>query len=92
MSEITVTRPHSFPPDEAKRRVERVVDELRGKYPITAEWDGDSRMSFEAMGVSGNIEIRSDEIAVAVDKSFWVPISDDQLEGAINKALDKGLA
>ena len=49
-------------------------------------------MAIDAMGVSGHIELRDDAIVVAVEKSFWVPISDEQLEGAINRALDKGLA
>jgi putative polyhydroxyalkanoate system protein len=92
MSEITVTRPHSFPADEAKRRVGQVVDALRNKYSISSAWESDSRMAIDAMGVTGHIEIRPDEIAVTLDKSFWVPISDDQLEAEVNRALDKGLA
>jgi putative polyhydroxyalkanoate system protein len=92
MSEIQITRPHSLAPGEAKRRVERVVEDLRGKYSITSEWESDTRMSISAMGVSGHIEVGIEEIAVAVDKSFWVPVSDEQLEAAINRALDKGLA
>ena len=92
MSEIAITRAHSFPADEAKSRVERVVDELRQKYSLTSNWESDTRMAIEAMGVSGHIELRDDAIVVAVEKSFWVPISDEQLEGAINRALDKGLA
>jgi putative polyhydroxyalkanoate system protein len=92
MSEIQITRSHSLAPNEAKRRVEQVVEDLRGKYSITSEWESDTRMSISAMGVSGHIEVGTEEIAVAVDKSFWVPVSDEQLEAAINRALDKGLA
>jgi putative polyhydroxyalkanoate system protein len=92
MSEIQVTRAHGLPPDEARRRVEQVVDELRGKHSISSEWESDTRMSISAMGVTGAIELRPDEIAVTVEKSFWVPISDEQLEATIVRALDKGLA
>jgi putative polyhydroxyalkanoate system protein len=92
MSEIRITRAHAFAPDEAKRRVEQVVEELRGKYSMTSEWESDTRMAISAMGVAGHIEVAPDEIAVALDKSFWVPVSDEQLETAVNRALDKGFA
>jgi putative polyhydroxyalkanoate system protein len=92
MSEITVTRSHPFPPDEAKTRVERVVEELAQKYSMTSEWQGDDKMAISAMGVSGQIELRASEIVVSVEKSFWVPVSDEQIEASINKALDRGLA
>jgi putative polyhydroxyalkanoate system protein len=92
MSEIRITRAHVLPPDAAKRRVEKVVEELSGKYSLTSEWESDTRMAISAMGVTGHIEVAPDEIAVALDKSFWVPVSDEQLEAAINRALDKGFA
>jgi len=91
MSEIRISRHHSLPPDEARRRVEQVVDDLRGKYSLTSGWESDQRMAISAMGVSGHIEVGADEILVTVERSFWVPISDEQLEGAINRAFDKGL-
>jgi putative polyhydroxyalkanoate system protein len=91
MSEIQITRPHSLDPAEARRRVEQVVEELRGKYSLSSEWESDTRMAISAMGVSGHIDIGTDAIAVAIEKSFWVPLSDDQLEAAVNRALDKGL-
>jgi len=91
MSEIRISRPHSLAPDEARRRVERVVDELRGKYSLTSEWESDQRMAISAMGVAGHIDLAEDEILVTVERSFWVPISDEQLESAINRAFDKGL-
>jgi putative polyhydroxyalkanoate system protein len=92
MSEITVTRSHSLPPDEARTRVERVVETLAQKYSMTSEWQGVDRMAISTMGVSGQIELRPGEIVVALEKSFWVPVSDEQIEASINKALDKGLA
>jgi putative polyhydroxyalkanoate system protein len=92
MSEIRISRPHSMPPDEARRRVEQVVGELGGKYSLTSEWESDRRMAISAMGVSGHIDVAADEILVTVERSFWVPISDEQLEAAINRAFDKGLA
>jgi putative polyhydroxyalkanoate system protein len=92
MADIEINRPHSFAPDETRRRIEGVVTALRDKYSLSWEWESETRLAISAMGVSGFIDLRDGEVAVAIDKSFWVPLSDEQLELAVNRALDKGLS
>lgn len=81
--------PNSLPVEEAKKRVEALLDYWKRKYAVNSNWSGvKAVMNGKAMGVSidGNLEVHGHKIAgEAIDPGFL-------LRGQAQKYLQRKFA
>lgn len=91
MAQIDLTHPHAMSQDDAKAAVERVGRDLEDRLDATAQWDGDT-LRFERSGASGRIDVRPGEVHVAIELSWWVPVSTDRVRSEAEALLEEHLS
>ncbi len=72
MPKMSMQIPHSLSQDEAQRRVEGMLADVKQQYgdkitDLTEEWNGDTgRFSFNAMGfnLAGHLQVTEQEVKV----------------------------
>lgn len=91
MAQIQVRRAHALPQEQAKQSVQSVAEKLQGELGAKYRWEGDS-LCFECPGAEGKIDVRPQEIAVAVELSWLLSAAKGKIERSIQGYLDQYLA
>jgi len=87
MPTISITRPHSLSHKAAKDAATRVVDDLRKRFDLACEWNGDE-VTFDRPGVSGRLHVGRDELAIDVRLGLLLGALKSTVEREINAQLD----
>ena len=74
--------------EEARIEVDKIAMELSEDLGITCQWEN-NRLIFKRLGINGYIEIKNSEIRIHVEKSFFVPVSDEWIRKHIETRLDQ---
>jgi putative polyhydroxyalkanoate system protein len=88
MPSIDITRHHSRPLAEAKKKVERVAAHIADKCQVVYEWQGNT-LHFSRAGVDGQIAVTPKLIRVTANLGFLLSMIKDPVEREINKYLDE---
>lgn len=88
MSSIDIRRNHKKPLKDAKAAVDKVADEIAGKFDLTYGWKGNT-LHFERSGVSGKIALEKDAVHVTAELGFLLSMLKPQVEREIEKHLDQ---
>ncbi|MEM8677958.1 MAG: polyhydroxyalkanoic acid system family protein [Planctomycetota bacterium] len=98
MPKVTVTVPHSHPPDEVVQRagpyIEKIVDDFQGS-DLEIEWvDHKADFSFTSLTftIKGNVDVTPEDITVIVELPFAAMIFKDKVEKALNKNLTRAVS
>ena len=84
---MKITRKHSLGVEEAKRRVDKVADELGGKLNLRSRWDGDN-LRVNGRGVSGRIAVAADSVEVHVTLGLTMLMLREPIRVAIEDSID----
>lgn len=84
---MKITRKHTLGVDEAKRRIDKVADELGGKLNLTSRWDGDY-LRVNGRGVSGRIAVEPDSVEVHVTLGLPMLMLREPIRVAIEESID----
>ena len=87
MSSLKISRNHSLGIEEAKRRVDKVADDLGGRLRLTSSWDGD-HLLVKGSGVSGRIVVEERCVDVHVHVGFAMLIFRESIRSAIEESID----
>ncbi len=79
MAKINISHKHSLNRDEARAKLEKLVDQLEQKYKISYDWSGDD-VNLKGTGVKGKLSIGEGKLEGFVDVPFF-------LKGKVEKAL-----
>ena len=88
MPSIDITRHHSRPLAEAKKKVERVAEHIATKFQVVHEWQGNT-LHFSRSGVEGQIAVTTKLIRVTAELGFLLSMIKDPVEREINRYLDE---
>jgi putative polyhydroxyalkanoate system protein len=93
MATIDITRAHTLPKDEAKKRAEELAKGMEEKFSLVWHWDGDA-IRFDAprgsaKGTKGEVSVTEREIRVQIDLPFMLRVLKGTIEGKVNEKLDK---
>lgn len=91
MATISIARKHKLPHKKAKAVADKIVKELEKRYDLEYEWEGD-RVDFERPGVTGQMRVGKDSIALDVSLGFLLSPLKSTIEREIGAQLDKLLA
>jgi putative polyhydroxyalkanoate system protein len=91
MAQIALSHAHTMSKADAKTAVERVGSDLEDRLDATSQWDGDT-LRFERSGASGQINVHESEVDVAIDLSWWVPVSTDRVRSEAEALLEEHLS
>ena len=85
---MKIKRKHSLGIEEARRRVDRVAEELGGKLQLASEWEGD-HMRVHGKGVSGRILVSDDSVEVHVHVGLAMLMFREPIRQAIEGSIDE---
>lgn len=88
---MKIKRRHSLGVEEARRRVDKVADELGGKLRLSSEWEGD-HLRVHGKGVSGRILVYEDSVEVHVHVGLAMMMFREPIRSAIEGSIDEYIA
>jgi putative polyhydroxyalkanoate system protein len=93
MSTIDITRKHSLPLDQAKKRAEDFAKSMETKLGLTWKWAGDKIVfdapSGVAKGTKGDVSVSTEAVRVTVDLPFMLRVMKGTIESKIHEKLDQ---
>ncbi|MDB4944946.1 MAG: hypothetical protein JWP97_4480 [Labilithrix sp.] len=92
MSTIDITRNHSLPIDEAKKKAEELATGMAEKFGIAWKWEGNSirfdASSGAAKGTKGEVAVTDKTVRVAIDLPFMLKMLKGTIESKVNEKLN----
>ena len=85
---MKIKREHTLGVEEARRRVDRIAEELGGKLRLTSEWEGD-HLRVHGKGVSGRILVFDDSVEVHVHVGLAMMMLREPIRSAIEGSIDE---
>ena len=84
---MKIKREHTLGIEEARRRVDRIAEELGGTLRLTSEWEGD-HLRVHGKGVSGRILVFEDSVEVHVHVGLTMMMFREPIRAAIESSID----
>jgi putative polyhydroxyalkanoate system protein len=93
MSTIDITRAHTLPIEDAKKKAEEIAKSMEQRFSIVWKWEGDTihfdAPSGAAKGTKGELRVTSKDVRVAIDLPFMLRMLKGTIEDKVNEKLDK---
>ncbi len=92
MATIDITRDHTLPIEEAKKKAEELAKGMADKFGISWSWAGDT-IKFEApsgaaKGTKGEVAVTTSTVRVAIDLPFMLRVMKGTIESKVQEKLD----
>ena len=92
MSTIDITRAHTLPLDDAKKKAEEIAKSMESRFSISWKWDGDT-IRFDApkgaaKGTKGEVAVTDKTVRVAIDLPFMLRMLKGTIENKVKEKLD----
>ena len=91
MATIDISRSHSLPKEEAKKKAEELAKSMEQKLGLEWKWVGDNvefhAPSGAAKGTKGVVRVLDNAVQVAVDLPFMLKMMKGTIEDKINEKL-----
>ena len=89
---IDITRSHSLPIEDARKKAEDLAKGMAEKFGIEWKWDGDT-IRFDApkgaaKGTKGEVAVTDKTVRVAIDLPFMLRMLKGTIEGKVKEKLD----
>jgi putative polyhydroxyalkanoate system protein len=88
MPSIDITRNHTLPLAEARKKVQRVADHIASKFDVACQWDGNT-LQFRRSGVDGQIRVTGKQVHVTAELGFLLSALRGSVEREVNRYLDE---
>ncbi len=90
MSTIHVNRNHTLGKERAKKSIEEIAQEMKGRLGISYRWNGDE-LTFERSGVDGKIAVTDSNVDVVVKLGILASPMQGMVQREIEHYLDRHL-
>ena len=91
MATIDISRGHTLPLDDAKKRAEDIARSMETKLGIQWKWEGNTILfeapSGAAKGTKGELKVTDKEVRVAIDLPFMLRVMKGTIEDKVNERL-----
>jgi len=88
---MRIRRNHNLGIEEARKRADRIADDLKQQFSVTKRWEGDSLM-VKGRGVSGHLDVDDTHFELNVSLSFALKLMEGPIRSVIEKTIDEELA
>ncbi len=85
---MRIEREHRLGVKEARKRVNKVAQDLEGRYSLTSEWNGDTLL-FRGAGVKGDVQVAERSIRFNLHLGFALMLMERQIRTTIEETLDE---
>jgi putative polyhydroxyalkanoate system protein len=91
MATIDITRAHTMPIDDAKKKAEELATGMAERFGIVWKWDGNTirfdAPSGAAKGTKGEVAVTEKDVRVAIDLPFMLRAIKGTIEGKVKEKL-----
>jgi putative polyhydroxyalkanoate system protein len=87
---MRIHRSHDLGLEEARKRADRIAEDLKEMYSLRAKWQGDS-MHVEGNGLSGQLLVDEHHIELRVKLGFALKLMEGPIRSVIEKTIDEEL-
>jgi putative polyhydroxyalkanoate system protein len=77
--------------DEARRRLQQLMDEFGRKYGFKTSWVGNGTVDVKGRGVRGSMEVRDGQVSLDLDLSFLLSPFKAKIEDGIVRKIEQAL-
>ena len=91
MATIFIQRKHSLAPNELRRHVDALAEDLQRKLSAKYHWEGDT-LHFSRTGASGTITLDPERLEIQVELGLLLRPFTNAVEQSVNEYLDEYLA
>lgn len=88
---MRIRRNHNLGIEEARKRADRIADDLKQQFSVTKQWQGDSLM-VKGRGVSGHLDVDDTHFELNVSLGFALKLMEGPIRAVIEKTIDEELA
>jgi putative polyhydroxyalkanoate system protein len=93
MATIDVTRAHSLPKEDAKKKAEEFAKGMQERFELQWHWEGDSIL-FDAprgaaKGTKGEVAVTDKQVRVQIDLPFMLRMLKGTIESKVEEKLTK---
>ncbi len=92
MATIDITRAHTLPIDDAKKKAEEIAKSMESRFSISWKWDGDTirfdAPSGAAKGTKGELRVSAKDVQIAIDLPFLLRVMKGTIEDKVKEKLD----
>lgn len=96
MADISVCRAHGMSKEEAKKKVENVVNDVEEEFSSLVDkvaWNEDkTRADVKGKGFKGQFEVNDKEVAIDIDLKLFARPFKGKVEKQINARMDQYFA
>ena len=97
---MTIQIEHTLPKDEAKRRIEQLIERYQEEYKdqvqdLTVEWKADKahiRVSARGYSSAGNLEVMDSTILLDFYVPFLLQVFSKKIKSTIQQTIEESLA
>lgn len=91
MATIDITRAHSLPLEDAKKKAEELAKSMADRFGISWSWEGNA-IRFEApsgaaKGTKGQVAVSEKDVRVAIDLPLMLRMMKGTIESKVNEKL-----
>ena len=91
LSDMRIHRRHNLGLAEARKRADRIAEDLKDQYSVQATWQGDS-MHVQGNGISGQLLVDEHNVELRVKLGFALKLMEAPIRAVIEKTIDDELA
>ncbi len=88
MNTINISHSHCYDKQTACSKADEMLEEIAQKYGLSIESSGDGEIIFSGSGISGNVEIKEDEILLFAKLGFLMAAMKPIIASEIQKKLE----
>jgi putative polyhydroxyalkanoate system protein len=92
MATIDITRGHSLPLEDAKKKAEELAKGMADRFGIVWKWEGNTirfdAPSGAAKGTKGEVAVSEKDVRVAIDLPFMLKMMKGTIEGKVKEKLE----
>lgn len=88
---MRIHRNHNLGLEEARKRADRIAEDLRQQYSVTTQWQGDA-MHVQGNGLSGQLLVDERHIELQVKLGLALKLMEGPIRSVIEKTIDEELA
>ena len=91
MSKIVMRQDHDLSEDEARQRVEALMDRFGEKYRFTARWTNERRATVSGRGVRGLVELGQKFVRMELSLPFFLLPLRTRIEQGMAREVSRAL-
>lgn len=88
---MRIRRSHNLGLEEARKRADRIAEDLREEFSFRSRWVGDA-LHVEGSGASGELHVDDHVIELVVKLGFALKLMEGPIRSAIERMIDEELA